>query len=469
MMNVALIAASLGFLWICTGTAVAVEKPRGGEKASLVRDRAIVLKNNEYMLMPWDYGMLEKGGSLLVKYPPGKESRWVAVSAFYFENVRGRVVNATARPVSGNTAAGEPEYLVEISPVFPLDPQEAWYLKRKSKPAELFRKKVAISHMDQEYTFRDHKDAEEKLAHGVLANALVSGGGVFNPSRSGGRVQVPAPLSIGGNEDATDDAKGNPDRPGTDGNGNDVPASSGQVPAPDFTGGFPSGSSGGPAMNPESGSTNKDQSSEGADSGKTFTHAEFSGSPLEVAAGRQVQVADVLIHAAASGIWLGEDASLILASVPSSDLTVSLNVSYGDGNFSLSSPDSWMTNTLITGMGQASIDFSGGVNLVLTDCSRGLIEQLVADHVTTITFVLYDKDALINTFKGDPSKALVLYDAALKNAGFMLKNGDSWTQDGVVTLVRDGAAATVFAVPEPGTAALGLLGAGALLLRRRRK
>lgn len=149
-MNVAFVAGSLGLLWMCAGASAAAEKPRGGEKGSLVRNSAVVLKNNAYMLMPQDYEKLEKGGSLLVQYPAGKKGRWMSVSVFYFENVRGRVVNAAARPVPGNAAEGQPEYLVEVRPVFPLDPQEAWYLKRKSKPAELFKKKAAVSHREQD-------------------------------------------------------------------------------------------------------------------------------------------------------------------------------------------------------------------------------------------------------------------------------------------------------------------------------
>lgn len=35
----------------------------------------------------------------------------------------------------------------------------------------------------------------------------------------------------------------------------------------------------------------------------------------------------------------------------------------------MTAPDAWTTNVLITGAGQASVDFSGGVNLLLTECS----------------------------------------------------------------------------------------------------
>lgn len=190
-------------------------------------------------------------------------------------------------------------------------------------------------------------------------------------------------------------------------------------------------------------------------------HTEFSGSMLEVNAGQQVQVTDMLIHAANSGISLGELSSLTVSPVTTSTAAPSLNISYADGNFTMVNSSTWTTNALITGTGQASMDFSGGVNLLMTECSQDLMEQLVASQVTTINFVLYDGNGLGNTFAGDSSIASVLYEAALKNAGFMLYNPDSWMQDGVVTLVR--------AVPEPGTAALSLLGVAALLLRRRRK
>ena len=193
--------------------------------------------------------------------------------------------------------------------------------------------------------------------------------------------------------------------------------------------------------------------------GAALTHTEFSASVLEVAAGQEARVVDMLIHAADSGIRMGEFSSLAVSSVSTSVSTPNLNISYADGNFSMTAPDTWTTNALITGAGQASVDFSGGVNLMLTECSSALIEQLVESRVSTIHFVLYD-GSLSNTFNGDSSLASVLYDAALKNAGFILENGDSWMNDGVVTLVRT--------VPEPGSAALGLLGLGALLLRRRR-
>ena len=193
--------------------------------------------------------------------------------------------------------------------------------------------------------------------------------------------------------------------------------------------------------------------------GAALTHTEFSGSVLEVAAGQEARVEDMLIHAADSGIRLGELSSLAVSPVSTSGTTPNLNISYADGNFSMTEPGTWTTNALMTGAGNASVDFSGGVNLMLTECSAALVEQLVESSVTTIHFVLYD-GSLTNTFSGDASLASVLYDAALINAGFLLENGDSWMRDGVVTLVRT--------VPEPGTAALGLLGLGALLLRRRK-
>lgn len=62
-----------------------------------------------------------------------------------------------------------------VSPVFPLNQEGKWSLRRKGKAAELYRKKVAVSLLDQEYTFQRHEDAEAKLVHGVLANALVTG------------------------------------------------------------------------------------------------------------------------------------------------------------------------------------------------------------------------------------------------------------------------------------------------------
>lgn len=193
--------------------------------------------------------------------------------------------------------------------------------------------------------------------------------------------------------------------------------------------------------------------------GAALAHTEFSGSVLEVAAGQEARVEDMLIHAADSGIRLGELSSLAVSPVSTSPAAPNLNISYADGNFSMTDPGTWTTNALITGAGNASVDFSGGVNLMLTECSAALIAQLVDSSVTTIHFVLYD-GSVTNTFSGDASLASVLYDAALKNAGFLLENGDSWMKDGVVTLVRP--------VPEPGTAVLGLLGLGALLLRRRR-
>lgn len=193
--------------------------------------------------------------------------------------------------------------------------------------------------------------------------------------------------------------------------------------------------------------------------GAALAHTEFSGSVLEVAAGQEARVTDMLIHAADSGIRLGAFSSLAVTGVSTTDSVPNLNISYADGNFSMTAPDAWTTNALITGAGQASVDFSGGVNLLLTECSGSLIEKLVEARVSTINFLLYD-GSLTNAFSGDYSLATVLYDAALKNAGFILANGDSWMRDGVVTLVRT--------VPEPGTASVALLGLGALLLRRRR-
>ncbi|XBD74141.1 hypothetical protein ABFY27_15130 [Akkermansia massiliensis] len=93
-------------------------------------------------------------------------------------------------PVSGNAGKTEPERLALVSPAFPLNPEGKWSLKRKSRPAELYRKKVAVSHMDQEYTFQSHEDAQVKLVHGVLANALVSGN---NRSKSYNSFKVSRP------------------------------------------------------------------------------------------------------------------------------------------------------------------------------------------------------------------------------------------------------------------------------------
>lgn len=194
--------------------------------------------------------------------------------------------------------------------------------------------------------------------------------------------------------------------------------------------------------------------------GAELVHTEFSGSMLVVDAGKQAGVTDLLIHAADSGIRLGELSSLTVSSATTSGAVPGLNISCADGNFSMVNSFTWTTNALIAGAGQASMDFSGGVNLMLTECSRGLLEQLAASQVTTVNFVLYDKSGLVNTFAGNSSMASVLYDAALSNAGFMLYNPDSWMQDGVVTLVRP--------VPEPCTPALGLLGAWVFLFRRRR-
>ena len=192
--------------------------------------------------------------------------------------------------------------------------------------------------------------------------------------------------------------------------------------------------------------------------GATLSHTEFSGSLLDVAAGQQAVITDMLIHAADSGIRMGEFSSLTVSSAASS--VAGLNISYADGNFSMTNASTWTTNALITGTGQASLDFSGGVNLLLTECSGNLIDQLTASRVSTINFVLCDRDLLGSASNADFSTVCVLYDTALKNAGFVLDNEGTWMNDGVVTLVRP--------VPEPASAALGLLGLGVLLLRRRR-
>ena len=192
--------------------------------------------------------------------------------------------------------------------------------------------------------------------------------------------------------------------------------------------------------------------------GAALSHTEFSGSLLDVAAGQQAVIADMLIHAADSGIRMGELSSLTVSSAASS--APGLNISYADGNFSLTNASTWTTNALITGTGQASLDFSGGVNLLLTECSGGLMDQLMASRVSTINFVLCDRDLPGSASNADFSTVCVLYDTALKNAGFVLDNEGTWMNDGVVTLVRP--------VPEPASAALGLLGLGVLLLRRRR-
>ena len=94
------------------------------------------------------------------------------------------------------------------------------------------------------------------------------------------------------------------------------------------------------------------------------------------------------------------------------------------------------------------------MNLLLTECSGNLIDQLTASRVSTINFVLCDRDLLGSASNADFSTVCVLYDTALKNAGFVLDNEGTWMNDGVVTLVRP--------VPEPASAALGLLGLGVL-------
>ena len=91
------------------------------------------------------------------------------------------MVSAAVEPVSGNAGKTEPERRALVSPAFPLNPEGEWSLKRKSRPAELYRKKVAVSHMDQEYTFQSHEDAVVKLVHGVLAMPWYR---EINPSKS---------------------------------------------------------------------------------------------------------------------------------------------------------------------------------------------------------------------------------------------------------------------------------------------
>ncbi|MBT8775940.1 hypothetical protein HHJ05_06955, partial [Akkermansia muciniphila] len=175
MMNIAFITCFVGVLGMCAGASLAEGKPWSGEKVPLAEDGAVVLDDNEYLLNLADYEKLEQGGGLLVRYAAGKNGLREDSGAFYFENSHGKMVSAAVEPVSGNAGKTEPERLALVSPAFPLNPEGKWSLKRKSRPAELYRKKVAVSHMDQEYTFQSHEDAQVKLVHGVLANALVSG------------------------------------------------------------------------------------------------------------------------------------------------------------------------------------------------------------------------------------------------------------------------------------------------------
>ena len=190
MMNIAFITCFVGVLGMCAGASLAEGKPWSGEKVPLAEDGAVVLDDNEYLLNLADYEKLEQGGGLLVRYAAGKNGLREDSGAFYFENSHGKMVSAAVEPVSGNAGKTEPERLALVSPAFPLNPEGKWSLKRKSRPAELYRKKVAVSHMDQEYTFQSHEDAQVKLVHGVLANALVSGN---NRSKSYNSFKVSRP------------------------------------------------------------------------------------------------------------------------------------------------------------------------------------------------------------------------------------------------------------------------------------
>ncbi|XLZ99046.1 hypothetical protein ACEVFW_03460 [Akkermansia muciniphila] len=190
MMNIAFITCFAGVLGMCAGASLAEGKPWSGEKVPLAEDGAVVLDDNEYLLNLADYEKLEQGGGLLVRYAAGKNGLREDSGAFYFENSHGKMVSAAMEPVSGNAGKTEPERLALVSPAFPLNPEGKWSLKRKSRPAELYRKKVAVSHMDQEYTFQSHEDAQVKLVHGVLANALVSGN---NRSKSYNSFKVSRP------------------------------------------------------------------------------------------------------------------------------------------------------------------------------------------------------------------------------------------------------------------------------------
>lgn len=192
MMNIAFITCFVGVLGMCAGASLAEGKPWSGEKVPLAEDGAVVLDDNEYLLNLADYEKLEQGGGLLVRYAAGKNGLREDSGAFYFENSHGKMVSAAVEPVSGNAGKTEPERLALVSPAFPLNPEGKWSLKRKSRPAELYRKKVAVSHMDQEYTFQSHEDAQVKLVHGVLANALVSGNN-RSKSYNSFKVSRPAP------------------------------------------------------------------------------------------------------------------------------------------------------------------------------------------------------------------------------------------------------------------------------------
>lgn len=175
MMNIAFATCLMSVLGVCAGASLSGGKPAAGENISLAEGGAVVLEDNEYLLKPADYGTLEQGGGLLLKYLPGRKGFPEDCAAFYFENSHGRVVNAAVKPVSGGAGEARRELLALVSPAFPLNQEGKWSLKRKSRPVELYRKKVAVSHIDQEYTFQSHEDAQIKLVHGVLANALVSG------------------------------------------------------------------------------------------------------------------------------------------------------------------------------------------------------------------------------------------------------------------------------------------------------
>lgn len=175
MMNIAFITCFIGTLGVCAGMPLAGGKPLPGKEVLLVKEGAVVLKDDEYLLNLADYGKLERGEGLLVQYPAGKEGSREESCSFYFENSHGKVVEAAEEPVSENAEKGKQVRLAWVSPAFPLNPEGKWSLKRKGKTAELYRRKIVVSHINQEYTFHSHEDAEIKLVHGVLANALVSG------------------------------------------------------------------------------------------------------------------------------------------------------------------------------------------------------------------------------------------------------------------------------------------------------
>ncbi len=175
MMNIAFVTCSIGILGMCAGASLSEGRPALGENVLLADGGPVALVDNEYLLNPADYGTLERGGSLLLRYLPGKEGFREDSTAFYFENNHGRVVRAAVEQVSGDAGKAQQERLALVSLRLSAEPEGKWSLRRKSKPAELYRKKVAVSHIDEEYTFQSHEDAQVKLVHGVLANALVSG------------------------------------------------------------------------------------------------------------------------------------------------------------------------------------------------------------------------------------------------------------------------------------------------------